>query len=528
MNEAVRLEIVQRRQQGVSMRSIAAALGVSRGAVTRVLSQVEAQRAGSPPPPASRRPSILDPFEPLLKELLDRYPNLTVERALQELRGRGFTGRYTIVRQRMKRLRPRAAPTPVPRFETGPGEQAQMDFGVYDLDFSREGRRRVYLFSYLLGYSRRQYLRFVESMDLPTTLREHVHAFHHLGGVARACLYDNFKAVVVRHDADGPQYNPRFLAFATHYGFRPQACRVRRPQTKGKVERAFHYAEVNLLNGRTFESLDHLNEVTAHWLAEVADGRILRDFQESPRDRHERERPHLLPLPARDFDTALVVYRHVNVEGYLAHRSNFYSVPWSYIGQVLPVRIDGGELIVYSTGLDEIARHPLVAATRTGVRQSLKSHHPGGDPEERTRLLRQRFAELGPIGTAFLDGLLAKQVQGKLQAQHLLALAGQYARDDVRAALDRAVRFGAFSLAAVRRILAASAQPKPLLDELAELHRDTLDPALRDDVIGPRPTRDYQHLLAADEPVELRHETPPEEERPPTDSRETECDPEPA
>ena len=164
--------------------------------------------------------------------MLARYPNLTAERALQELQARGFGGQYTTVRERIKRLRPRAAPLPVPRFETGPGLQAQMDHGVYDLDFEREGRRRVYLFSYLLGYSRRQYLRFVESMDLTTTLREHVHAFHHLGGAARVCLYDNFKAVVLRHDADGPLYNPKFLAFATHYGFRPQACAVRRPQTK--------------------------------------------------------------------------------------------------------------------------------------------------------------------------------------------------------------------------------------------------------------------------------------------------------
>src|SRR6266436_4399249 len=185
--------------------------------------------------------------------------------------------------------------------------QAQMDYGVYDLDFSREGRRRVYLFSYLLGYSRRSYLRFVESMDLPTTLREHVHAFHHLGGAARVCLYDNFKAVVLRHDADGPLYNPKFLAFATHYGFRPQACRVRRPQTKGKVERHFYYVETNLL-----------------------------------------------PLPTCDFDTAVVVYRHVNVEGYLTHRLNHYSVPWSYIGQVLPVRITASEVIIYSISLEEI------------------------------------------------------------------------------------------------------------------------------------------------------------------------------
>ena len=224
------------------------------------------------PRPRQRR-SIIDDYEPILKELLAKYPNLTVERALQELQARGFAGKYTVVRQRMRRLRSKPAATPVLRFETGPGDQAQMDYGVYDVDFTREGRRRVYLFSYVLGYSRRQYLRFVEAMDLPTTLREHVHAFHHLGGLARVCLYDNFKVVVLRHDADGPIYNPRFLAFATHYGFRPWACQVRRPQTKGKVERHFHYVETSLLNGRTFDTLEHLNETTTWWLAKVADVR---------------------------------------------------------------------------------------------------------------------------------------------------------------------------------------------------------------------------------------------------------------
>ncbi len=235
MNEATRHQIVQRQQQGASVRAIARELGLSRGAVTRALARVQAERAGqtAPGPGPRRRGSLLDPYEPLLRDLLGRYPDLTIERALQELRARGFTGRDTIVRQRLRQLRPRPAPAPVPRFETGPGAQAQMDYGVYDLDFTREGRRRVYLFSYLLAYSRRQYLRWVEAMDLTTTLRQHVQAFHHLGGVARVCLYDNFKVVVLQHDADGPLYNPKFLALATHYGFKPQACRVRRPQTKG-------------------------------------------------------------------------------------------------------------------------------------------------------------------------------------------------------------------------------------------------------------------------------------------------------
>lgn len=512
MNEATVHEIVLRRQTGASVRAIARELGITRGAVARALARVQAQREERVAPGARPRPrqSIIDPYEPVLKELLAHYPNLTTTRALQELQARGFPGQYTVVRQRIGLLRPPAPRAPVPRFETGPGAQAQMDYGVYDLDFTREGRRRVYLFSYLLGYSRRQYLRWVEAMDLSTTLREHVHAFRHLGGVARTCLYDNFKAVVLRHDADGVLYNPKFLTFATHYGFRPQACRVRRPQTKGKVERRFWFVETSLLNGRTFETLAHLNEVTTWWLTNVADVRVLRDFKESPQQRHAVELPQLLPLPTCDFDTAQVVYRHVNVEGYITQRLNFYSVPWSYIGQVLPVRITESEVIVYSVGLEEIVRHPLTPRTQTGVRQQLKSHHPVGDPALREQLLRQRFGELGPLAVQFLDGLFAQQIQGKLQAQQLLALVAHYQRDDVCAAFERAIRFGAFSLAAIRRILAATAKPKPLLDELADLHRETLDPLLRKDAIGPRPTSDYQHLLL---PEESSNE-PPSEEKP--------------
>jgi hypothetical protein len=275
-----------------------------------------------------------------------------------------------------------------------------------------------------------------------------------------------------------------------------------------------------LLNGRTFDTLEHLNEVTAWWLQSVADVRILRDFKESPLQRHQREQPLLLPLPTCDFDTALVVYRHVNVEGFIAYRLNFYSVPWSFIGQVLPVRVIADEVIIYSIGLEEIARHRRVSSTQSGVRQLIKSHHPQDDPGQRTLLLQQRFGELGPIAVQFLDGLLAKQIQGKLQAQQLLALVAHYQHDDVLKALERAVRFGAFSLAAMRRILAAQAKPRPLLDELAELHKDALDPSLREEPIGPRPTSDYQHLLLSEEST---NETPSQEK--PQDQP---TDPEPA
>jgi transposase len=497
MNEATRNEITRRWRGGASIRQIARDLHLARNTVSRVLAEVAARRAGAPAA-APRRPSLLDPFDTLIQELLGRYPDLTATRLLEELRHRGFTGGYTIVRERLGELRPRAALPPVARFETAPGAQAQMDYAVYDLDFTADGRRRVSLFSYVLGYSRRQYLRFVESQDFATTLREHVRAFEHLGGVAATCLYDNQKVVVSGYDGDVPLYNPRFLAFATHYGFRPLACKPQRPQTKGKVERPFHYVETNLLNGRTFHTLEHLHEVTAWWLAEVADARVHRETKQTPQALHQQEQPHLIPLPARAYDVAPVVYRTVNAEGFISYRQNAYSVPWRHIGRVVPVRVTEAEVIIYGPHVEEIARHPLWPRTATGQRSLQSAHRPAEDARQRQAQLRERYAELGEVAVRFLEGVLRSQRYGKDHAQRVLALLGTYARADVLAALERAVRYGAYSHTAVERILAVQAQPRSLLQTLADEGRQQLPPLLDDPPVTPRPTTQYQLLCDED------------------------------
>jgi transposase len=509
MNEATRNEIVRRRQGGASLRHIARELGLARETVQNCIRRWEAERAGEEPagrPARRRRPSQVDPFNDTIRQLLHRYPDITIVRVFEELRAQGFTGGLTIVRERVLELRPQPLRAPVVRFETPAGAQAQMDYSTYDIDFTGEGRRRVHLFSYVLAYSRRQYLHFVEAQDLPTTLREHVRAFDHLGGVAATCLYDNLKVVVLRHGDEGPLYNPKFLAFATHYGFTPQACRVRRSQTKGKVERPFWYVETNLLNGRTFRTLEHLNEVTAWWLRHVADVRLHRETKQRPLDRHAAERPHLLALPGTPYDVATVEYRVVNVDGCVVYRQNSYSVPWRYLGQALPVRVTETEVIVYSPQLAEIARHCLVPRGQTGQRREQQAHWPSADPRQHEALLRERFAELGPLAQRFLDGLLGGQRYGKEQAAKILALQSSYARVDLLAALERAVRFGAYSLAAVERILAAQAQPKSVLETLADAERRRLPPHLCDNPVTPRPTSEYRSLVEE----RTAHDAPPE------------------
>jgi transposase len=514
MTEPKRNEIISRWRAGSSIRKIAREMGLARNTVSRVLEEIEAQRAGHESSPIRRRRSRLDPFEQIIQELLGRYPDLTAVRLLEELREQGFTGGYTVVRRRLAALRPRSTPRPVVRFETAPGAQAQMDYSVYDLDFTSEGKRRVNLFSYLLGYSRRQYLRFVESQDMATTLREHLRAFEHLGGVAATCLYDNMKVVVTGYEDDVPVYNSRFLAFATHYGFRPVACRPWRAQTKGKVERPFHYVETSLFNGRTFSSLDHLNEMTAWWLAHVADVRQLREAKKTPLQLYTEERPRLISLPAHAYDVSPVVYRTVNVEALVTYCQNGYSVPWRYIGSMLPVRITEKELIVYGPQVEEIARHVLLPRTVRGQRVVHKEHRPVEDARRRQTQLEERFAELGEPGCRFLEGLFQAQRYGKDQAQRVLALLGTYARADMIAALQRAVRYGAYSHAAVERILSAQARPRTILEVLAEEERQ-LPPWLGEDLVSPRLTSSYQYLCESE---------PHDAENPPTASGDASSD----
>lgn len=146
----------------------------------------------------------------------------------------------------------------------------------------------------------------------------------HFGGVPRAIRYDHQKAVVARHEGPDVIYQPRLLAFATHYGFEPRAVRPGKPNDKAFVERDLWDFERSFLNGRRFRDLEDMREQARRWLADIVDQRA------HPKLRQQRiaeifatcERAALLPLPTHPFDTARVVYRLCSIDGFVMSPSN--------------------------------------------------------------------------------------------------------------------------------------------------------------------------------------------------------------
>jgi hypothetical protein len=236
------------------------------------------------------------------------------------------------------------------RFETAPGEQAQVDLARFEVVFTDEPgvTRIVWLFSMVLGFSRLIWARFVMHQDLQTVLRCHIAALEAIGGAPREILYDRMKTAVIGEDSDGlVVYNRSLLDLARHYGFQLKACRPYRAKTKGKVERPFRYIREDFFLGGSFRSLDDLNAQLRHWLDTVANPRTHATTQRVVNEAFAEEKPHLKPLPLAPYRAVLKLERRVSHEGMVSVAGNLYSVPDTTRRRILDVHVSADEIRIF-------------------------------------------------------------------------------------------------------------------------------------------------------------------------------------
>jgi transposase len=251
------------------------------------------------------RPSIVDPFVPLIVETLEKYPKLPATRVFEMAKERGYAGAVDQVRRAVSRYRPRPAGEAYLRLRTLPGEQAQVDWGHFGKLQVGQALRALMAFVMVLSWSRRIFLRFYLDAKMSSFLHGHVSAFEFFDGVPRVVLYDNLKSAVLERRGDAIRFHPRLLELAAHYHYEPRPVAVARGNEKGRVERGIRYIRSSFFAGREYSGLDDLNQQAERWCLGVASERACpEDTRMTVGEAYEQEKTKLLALPGE--------HRHVD------------------------------------------------------------------------------------------------------------------------------------------------------------------------------------------------------------------------
>jgi transposase len=365
-------------RKGQSISAIARQTGRDRKTIRKVI-QAGLSGAGDKSARRRRQSGVkLAPFEGYLKQRIAEGV-LNTRKLLRELKARGYAGGLTQLILYVQPYRTAREEQAVVRFETEPGQQAQVDWtslGYITLD----GRqRRVYAFVMTLCYSRMMYVEFTTSTEVSTWLRCHQHAFEYFGGVPRELLHDNLKTAVLSRGAGGKiQWNPRYLDFALYYGFSPHPCKPYRAQTKGKVERRIGYLQQSFWVGLHFVDMPDLNSQALEWVQGVANVRIHGTTGVTPLSRFGQE--HLQPLPLTRFDTSPITHRQATRDCTVHYRGNVYSVPAAHARQMLLLKeSEDGWLHIYTAEQQLVAEHRLVSGRYQRV---IVAAHYAGLPQQ--------------------------------------------------------------------------------------------------------------------------------------------------
>jgi len=303
------------------------------------------------------KPSKLDPYKPQINIWLEEAP-YSAQRIWEKLVEQGFAGSYTIVKHYVRGRKEQLNEKATIRFETMPGQQAQVDWAHFeDRHIIVNGiEKKLYCFLIILGFSRMRYIEFVADMSTTTLIRCHINAFRYFGGYPEEILYDNMKQVVIKRllKQEDSTMNSQFEDFAGFYGFRPILCRPYRGQTKGKVERTVSFVRDNLMTGIKYDSLDDLNRQALSWCDKV-NGKIHATTGEIPKERLPRER--LAPIN-REYIIDKINLRKVEKDCLISYSGNKYSVPAEYALKHVTVVVLDNMLAVYSEG-KQVALHRI-------------------------------------------------------------------------------------------------------------------------------------------------------------------------
>jgi transposase len=447
LDQSTRAAILKLHEQEHSIRAIARAMKLSRGAVRKVL------RTGSEVVPEIIRQEKAMPYRDDILELYQRC-NGNLVRVHEELAASGAQLSYQALTAFCRRQEIGQEPKkPAGEYQFNPGQEMQHDTSPHQAKMG--GRlREVQTVSLVFCYSRMWFFQFSPTFrrfDCKVFLTD---AAQYMEGVCNTCMIDNTHVVVLRGTGRNMIPVPEMAAFAERYGFHFEAHEKGDANRSARVERRFSYIQNNFLSGRSFCNWEEANNQAREWCDRI-NAKYRRKLKASPRELFAFERSYLKPLPIWVPPVYLLHHRLVDVEGLVSVDTNRYSVPNEFIGLSIEVRETKDTIEIYR-GPRLIAKHKRILEP-TGRKYRLPEHryqrgqapkHSDSSPEE--KLLLTKIPEITPY-------IQALKVRGRgratLQMRRLLRMFDDYPRQALLESIQSASQYGLYDLERVETMV---------------------------------------------------------------------------
>lgn len=418
---------------------------------------------------AGRR-SQCEPFRERIQALVEQQ--LTAQRIWQDLVAEGFSGGYDSVKRFVRQLTG-DSPPPFRRMECGPGEEAQVDFGVGAPVVTPEGKRqKTHVFRIVLSHSRKAYSEATFRQTTEDFFRSLENAFAHFGGVPKTLVIDNLKAAVAHPDWFDPELTPKVQAFCQHYGTVILPTRPYTPRHKGKVEAGVKYVKSNALQGRKFASLEEQNRFLAEWERTTADTRIHGTTKRQVKLLFEEtERAALRSMPLERFACFREARRKVNRDGHVEVAKAYYSTPPEYVGRTVWVRWDARLVRIFNHRFDSIAVHTRHEQGRFSTNPQHIAREKICGLERGADYLLEKLRAVGPSTHQWSQAMLhARGVAGTRVLQGLLSLTKKHSSKTLEKACETALAHGSWRLKTIRRLAASGDSDKQQTLSFLEEH----------------------------------------------------------
>lgn len=241
------------------------------------------------------------------------------------------------------------------RFETSPGEQAQVDWKENVSIVLNNGTKIVInILVMTLSYSRFKLAKVCLSKDRETVMECLTGFFKELGGVPKTIVFDNMKSVM-----DSPRtinsegkVNTQFKQFSEDMGFNVFTCMAGRPETKAKVESPMRILnDIKAYNGDL--TLKQLSD-KIYFIMNRENTSYHQSYGWVPMEMFQKEKDSLNRLPRESLlNKYQTIKSRVKVDksSFITYKQNKYSVPPCFIGKSLDLRVIDKSIHLYYTSL---------------------------------------------------------------------------------------------------------------------------------------------------------------------------------